>query len=276
MKKAALLAVFLAAVQLIASTVDFPSWGDFRSPACIHLSKDFIERCQKETETPNIVTAILADYRSFDTMLETFVVFIAALACFLILREPLKKSAPPASSCRYSSSSPAAPIPSACTTSEDGSLHRIDSDWTPPSVVVVTVSRMIMPFIQLFGLYVLAHGHYSPGGGFQAGVIFAASYILLAVSHDLGTLVSHLTEKAGHLFLAAGMLIFFGVGLIGLVGGGAFLDYGVLGKFLGMALPSSHSLGILLVEVGVSLTVTTSMIIIFKLLSSKGTVTEGL
>ncbi len=276
MKTAALIVVFVAALQLIASTVDFPSWGDFRSPASLHLSKDFVERCYEETATPNVVTAILGDYRSFDTMLETLVVFIAALACFLILREPRENCAPPFYGCRHSPSLPAARTRSTCTNSADSSFNRMDSDWTPPDVVVVTISRMLIPFIQLFGLYVLVHGHYSPGGGFQAGVILAASYILLAVSHDLRTLVSHFSERAGHLFLAAGVLLYLGVGLVGLAAGGCFLDYGKLDRFLGIGLSSSHSLGILLVETGVGLTVTAAMVIIFKLLSSKGTVTEGL
>ncbi|MEM5787060.1 MAG: MnhB domain-containing protein, partial [Syntrophobacteraceae bacterium] len=151
-------------------------------------------------------------------------VFIAALACFLILREPREKCAPPVYCYRHSSSWLVVQTRSACATSEDSSFDRIDSDWTPPDVVVVTVSRMIIPFIQLFGLYVLAHGHYSPGGGFQAGVIFAASYVLLAVSHDLRTLVSRLTERAGHLFSAAGVLLYLGVGLVGLAAGGYLLD----------------------------------------------------
>lgn len=275
MKIAALIAVCLAAVQLIASTVDFPSWGDFQSPASLHLSKQFIESCYADTATPNIVTAILADYRGFDTMLETIVVFIAAMACFLILREPREECAPNLISHRHSPSSLAVRIPSDQTTAEHGPPEHMRPEISP-NVIVITIVRLLIPFIQLFGLYVLAHGHYSPGGGFQAGVIIAASYILLAVSHDLRTMVNRLSMRTTQLLLAGGVLIYFSVGLVGLALGGNFLDYGKLAGLLGMQLASGHSLGILLVEVGVCLTVTAALIIIFKLLSSRGEVIEGL
>lgn len=64
-----------------------PEFGAADSPAATHVSPRYIERSIEEMETPNVVTAVLADYRSFDTLIETTVVFTAALACFLILRE---------------------------------------------------------------------------------------------------------------------------------------------------------------------------------------------
>lgn len=276
MKNAALLAVCLMAGLLIASTADFPAWGDYLSPASRHVSGLYIERSYTDTATPNFVTAILADYRGFDTMLETTVVFIAAMACFLIIREPKESCIPRFHYYRHVPTWVVVRTTSAREPLEEGVFERIDSDWTPPNLIIVTICRLLIPFLQLFGLYVLAHGHYSPGGGFQAGVIFASSYILMAVSHDLHTLVSRLTERTNQILAVSGVLIYYGVGLVGLAQGGKFLDYGELAGILGMKLASGHSLGILLVETGVCITVTAALVIIYKLLSSEGTLTEGL
>ncbi|MFV9645564.1 MAG: hydrogen gas-evolving membrane-bound hydrogenase subunit E [Desulfobacterales bacterium] len=71
---------------LMYATVEMPDWGDPNSPASTHVSPRYIEKGDEETHTPNMVTAVLADYRSYDTMGETAVVFTAAVACILLLR----------------------------------------------------------------------------------------------------------------------------------------------------------------------------------------------
>ncbi len=71
---------------LMYATVEMPDWGDPNSPASTHVSPRYIEKGDEETHTPNMVTAVLADYRSYDTMGETAVVFTAAVACVLLLR----------------------------------------------------------------------------------------------------------------------------------------------------------------------------------------------
>jgi multicomponent Na+:H+ antiporter subunit B len=277
LKKAALISVLLAGGLMILSMADFPSWGDDMSPASLHLSSYFLEQAYEQTATPNIVTAVLGDYRGFDTMLETVVVFLAAQSCFLIIRAPREVCIPDLYMYRHKATGIVVRKRSMCVVDdEDYCFERIDSDWTPQDVVISTVSRFVIPFIQLFGLYVLAHGHYSPGGGFQGGVIFSASYVLLAISTDLRTMVRKLSERTTHLLSAAGVLVFSGVGLFCLASGANFLDYGGLQGFMGETLASGHSNGILLVETGVGMTVTAALAIIFKLLSSRGTVMEGL
>jgi multicomponent Na+:H+ antiporter subunit B len=62
-------------------------------------------------------------------------------------------------------------------------------------VIIQTVCRILIPFIQLFGLYVIVHGHHSPGGGFQGGVILAASFILLCVAYDINEVKRRMNEK---------------------------------------------------------------------------------
>ncbi len=71
---------------LMYATVEMPDWGDPNSPASTHVSPRYIEKGDEETHTPNMVTAVLADYRGYDTMGETAVVFTAAVACILLLR----------------------------------------------------------------------------------------------------------------------------------------------------------------------------------------------
>ncbi len=65
---------------------DLPDYGDPQAPANLHVSPDYIQRSLEETETPNVVTAVLADYRGYDTLGETVVIFTAGLACILLLR----------------------------------------------------------------------------------------------------------------------------------------------------------------------------------------------
>ena len=85
-----LLLVFLTVITgalLIYGTMDMPLWGDPDSPASHHVSPRYIEKGFEETEVPNLVTAVLADYRGYDTLGETVVIFTAGIACFFILRK---------------------------------------------------------------------------------------------------------------------------------------------------------------------------------------------
>jgi multicomponent Na+:H+ antiporter subunit B len=75
---------------LIYATVDFPDWADPNQPASLHVSPRYIEKTVEETAVPNIVTAVLADYRGYDTMFETAVIFIAGIVVMMLLRRPKK------------------------------------------------------------------------------------------------------------------------------------------------------------------------------------------
>jgi multicomponent Na+:H+ antiporter subunit B len=86
LKVFAFVASILAGVLLIYSTGEMPSWGDPSSPASRHVSPRYIEKSMEETEVPNMVTAVLADYRSYDTLGETTVIFAAGMAVILLLR----------------------------------------------------------------------------------------------------------------------------------------------------------------------------------------------
>jgi multicomponent Na+:H+ antiporter subunit B len=86
LKVLALIIVILTGSLLIYSSLDMPDWGDPNSPGSTHVSPRYIEKTIEETATPNAVTSVLADYRGYDTLGETVVIFTAAVVCILLLR----------------------------------------------------------------------------------------------------------------------------------------------------------------------------------------------
>ena len=83
----ALIGLPIVAILLLYGAADLPAFGDPGSPASTHISPIYLERSVEQTRTPNVVTAILMDYRSLDTLIETIVIFTAGIACALILRK---------------------------------------------------------------------------------------------------------------------------------------------------------------------------------------------
>jgi multicomponent Na+:H+ antiporter subunit B len=275
LKVIAFIIVILSGSILLYATVDFPRWADPASPAHIHVSPHYIEKTMEETSVPNIVTAVLADYRGFDTMFETTVIFGAGVVCFILLRVFRKEQEE-----RYYRH-----IPTGITIHiKDGrdipesseEFERIDTEWTPYDLIIKTVCRILIPFIQLFALYVIAHGHHSPGGGFQGGVILGASVILLAISQNLRIALMYMCEKMHALLCPIGVLIYAGTGALCLFLGLNFLDYSALASVLYVDPVTARSHGILLVEIGVGIAVMATMIWIYNNISSAGKYDEGL
>lgn len=141
-----------------------------------------------------------------------------------------------------------------------------DSD----DIIVKTIARLLVPFIVVYALYVVMHGHYSPGGGFQGGVILAASIVLLVISHGLEQTKKRMSEKAAEVISSIGVLIYGGIGVLCLILGGNYLDYGKLSKLLGVTPAKARSLGILGVEIGVALAVMAVMCTIFFVIFTVG------
>jgi len=90
LKFVAFIAVVMTGALLIYGTIDMPDWADPHAPAALHVSPMYIEKAAEETATPNMVTAVLADYRGYDTLGETTVIFTAAMVCIMLLRRPRK------------------------------------------------------------------------------------------------------------------------------------------------------------------------------------------
>jgi len=120
-------------------------------------------------------------------------------------------------------------------------------------------SKLLIPYILVFALYVQFHGDFGPGGGFQAGVIFGAAIILFAIIFGLKEAKRVVPPRIAEIGTALGVLLYAGVGVASMLLGGQFLDYSVLAHD---PVHGQH-LGILLVELGVGITVTCVMITIF-------------
>ena len=125
--------------------------------------------------------------------------------------------------------------------------------------VLRIIAKIIIPMILLFALYVQFHGDFGPGGGFQAGVIFAAGFILYGLVFGTEALRSAVPPAALRLLTALGLLLFAGVGVVTMLAGSDYLAYNALAQD---PVAGQH-LGILIVEFGVGVTVSAVMITIF-------------
>jgi len=141
------------------------------------------------------------------------------------------------------------------------------------NLIVQTVCQIMIPFIQIYALYVIAHGHYSPGGGFQGGVILAAALALIFLVYGQEAAVCRLNRHQAVILCAIGVFIYAGIGLLCLLAGGNFLDYSRLAPILGVTIPRARSLGILGVEIGVGLAVMSAMYSIIIDVAGKSTIT---
>lgn len=137
-----------------------------------------------------------------------------------------------------------------------------------PSEVVRVICAVLSPFILLFGLYVIAHGHYGPGGGFAGGVFVASAAILPRMTLDEDLAYRLVPPWLGPAAGGIGMLLFLTVATVPLLFGGDFLDYAAL-EVAGTAAARMRYLGILVVEVGVGIAVFGSIVIIFDVLTGK-------
>jgi len=133
-------------------------------------------------------------------------------------------------------------------------------------LVLRVIGKLLIPFILLFALYVQFHGDYGPGGGFQAGVIFAAGIIFYALVFGLVNARRLIPDWLVESMIAIGVLIYIATGVAGMLLGGNFLDYFVLAHD---PVDGQHR-GIFWVEIGVLVTVCGVMLKIFYMFTSRG------
>jgi multicomponent Na+:H+ antiporter subunit B len=127
-------------------------------------------------------------------------------------------------------------------------------------------TKLVLPFILVFALYVQFHGDYGPGGGFQAGVIVAATVILYAITFGLSAARRIAPPRLVEAMVPLGVLIYAGTGVYAMLQGRPFLDYSVFGHDAAHA----QEWGIFLVELGVLVTVAGTMIALFYAFVERG------
>jgi multicomponent Na+:H+ antiporter subunit B len=133
-------------------------------------------------------------------------------------------------------------------------------------VILRVGTKLLLPFILLFALYVQFHGELGPGGGFQAGVITAGTLILYAVMFGVDAAKRIAPQRLVETMIPLGVLVYAGTGIAAQVYGQNFLDYAVLSHDA----PHGRELGIFLVEAGVLITVSGTMTAIFYAFAERG------
>lgn len=226
----------VAALVIIYATFEQPRFGDPEAPVHTHVAPWYLEKTPEYVDIPNVVTAVLGSFRGYDTLGEVFVVFTAGIGVLFLLGAGRGKRA--------------------VLEPDMGLRHHL---------IPRVVGRMLIPFILLFGLYVQFHGEYGPGGGFQAGAIIAASIILYGLLEGEARALKVLPQKLLLGMMAGGAILYASVGILGMLLGGNFLDYSVLS-----ADPvKGQQLGILLIEAGVGITVTGTLLAIFHAFAAR-------
>lgn len=132
-------------------------------------------------------------------------------------------------------------------------------------LVLRVLGKLLIPFVLLFALYVQFHGDFGPGGGFQAGVITAAAVIFYAIIFGLPATRRFAPDWIIESMVAAGVLVYGGVGVSGILLGGNYLDYFVLAHDT----VHGQERGIFWVEVGVAITVSGVMLKVFYMFAGR-------
>lgn len=137
-----------------------------------------------------------------------------------------------------------------------------------PSENVRVVASLAMPFILVFGIYVIAHGHYGPGGGFAGGVILAVGIVLARLTTDPKLLERAVPPIAAVISMIVGMGVFLIMAIIPLAFGGELLDYAAI-EGTGLEDSRLRYLGIMVVEFAVGAVVFGGILSIFDRLASQ-------
>lgn len=139
-------------------------------------------------------------------------------------------------------------------------------------VILRVAAKLFIPFILMFGLYVQMHGDYGPGGGFQAGVICAAAVILYAIVFGIEAAERAVPRRLAETMIPIGVMIYAGTGLWALAMGGSYLEYSVLIHNPPTLERQVHGQewGVFMIEIGVLVTVSSTMLTIFYNFADRG------
>ncbi len=163
--------ICLMVITALLITVSFlPEFGDADSPVHNQVSQRYIEKGLEETGAVNIVAGMILDYRAFDTFGESAVLFCASACVMMLMRN------------------------------DDEKAHKDDFANPnyrplPRDLIIKTVAKYLIPFLLLFGIYLVLNGHITPGGGFSGGAVMGASLILYSSAYGYRTIRKVITEK---------------------------------------------------------------------------------
>lgn len=180
--------LFIIGWGIVVSLKEIP-FGEQKSK----VGKYYIEKGKEETGASNIVTSVVVNYRSFDTLGEVTVLFLAAIGLGAVLATFQRK-------------------------------EKIKVE--PSSLILYTGCRFLFPLILLFGSYIFIHGHLTPGGGFQGGAVIASAFVLVY----LGCRGKRINETGSKITESLGGLTFVVIGLVGLAVGGQYFLLNFLPK----------------------------------------------
>ena len=150
---AILLCLIFSAFMLL-TVANLPSYGSDSAPTVNEVAERYVEKGTEETGVVNTVAGMILDYRAFDTLGESFVLFTAMCAVTMLMNAPGKRR-----------------------------VRKLDYEvldyYQDP--IIRTVCKLVIPIILMFGIYILLNGHLSPGGGFSGGAIMASALIIYAL-----------------------------------------------------------------------------------------------
>lgn len=214
--------LMICAVFLLTVVAEMPPLGDPNNPTNSYIIPRYLSQGEKEAGCKNIVTAVILNYRGYDTLGEVTVIFTALCSILAILRREKPEI----------------------------SYSELDTSPVKHSIVVSTVIRILVPCIMLFALYIILSGTVSPGGGFQGGVIAGAGFIIVALIFGLVRGIEKFPSSVRGWLEPAAVISFTVVGLTGIFLGGNFLT------FVGPYLPLSYQkltreIMLLLLEIGI-------------------------
>ncbi|AAU03739.1 DUF4040 domain-containing protein [Rickettsia typhi] len=238
----------LFVVTLTYLGLELPSYGDNNTPIHMYSSKYYVENTSRDIGIPSFVAAILASYRGYDTLCETSVILIAGIAVLLVFSKKSNDSIPLFD--HYSSYSN---TQYKIQFSRHGMIH------LKLYPIIKYVTNFIIPYIILYSIYIQINGEFSPGGGFQAGVIFASG--LVAYNMIYGE--QFFQENILITVAVLGVAIYAIVGIISLFLNDNYLDYYSLTHFIDDKLVAQH-IAIFIVEIGIGLTVAAIMSLIYN------------
>lgn len=209
MRRALIIALLvLTSVPLLYAVTLLPPIGSVDNPTYTHVVPHYLEKGEEETGSENIVTAIILNYRGYDTNGEVTVIFTAMMAVFGVLL-----------------------LPKGATKLD---AHEPDISVSPVTRYIV---RTLAPFIVLFSVYMVIYGHTTPGGGFQGGTIIGALLIATSLVQGSKQAQKLLPESIRPWLQPAAVLLFCGVGLTGMALLGTYLSFPTEAPYLFLRVP---------------------------------------